>query len=199
MDRIAACVLGLSLLGHVGVVAAGAHTMPAMTADDFDDTPALAGTQILFTQKTLDYESEDLFDDDEEHVCPHHPPGSRGTPTANTRGRYGVAGPQDNPDPHLARVRPIVDIAPEEAPIGLTDPASGDTKAYTLPWGREDALGNDAKSARGRIWGETTQDSRGDAFDVSPRHRNPEEDQPPVAAAFEDLSERPLGCVLVEP
>jgi hypothetical protein len=87
--------------------------------------------------------------------------GSMGNPnTTQTNKRYGVQGPQDNPDPHLARQAALKE-AQEFGMIGLLNVnAGGDPNAPTAPWGRDDSLGNDPLSARGNMWG----DAIGDAF-----------------------------------
>ena len=80
--------------------------------------------------------------------------------TKATNKRYGVQGPQDNPDPHIARQAALREAA-EFGMIGLLNTgAGGDPNAPTAPWGRDDSLGNDPLSARGNMWG----DAIGDAF-----------------------------------
>lgn len=87
--------------------------------------------------------------------------GSMGNPNSRDTGkRYGVQGPADNPDPHIARQAALREAA-EFGMIGLLNTgAGGDPNAPTAPWGRETSLGNDPLSARGNMWG----DSIGDAF-----------------------------------
>jgi hypothetical protein len=87
--------------------------------------------------------------------------GSMGKQNSNDTGkRYGVQGPQDNQDPHLARQAAMREAA-EFGMIGLLNTgAGGDPNAPTAPWGREDSLGNDPSSAQGNMFG----DSIGDSF-----------------------------------
>lgn len=81
--------------------------------------------------------------------------------TTKTGQRYGVKGPQDNPDPHIARAAALRDAA-EFGMIGLLNSgAGGDPDAPTAPWGRDDSLGNDPLSARGNMWGDAIGDSFG--------------------------------------
>jgi len=84
-----------------------------------------------------------------------------GNPNSKASGnRFGIAGPADNPDPHVARAAALRDAA-EFGMIGLLNSgAGGDPNAPTAPWGRDDSLGNDPMSARGNMWG----DSIGDSF-----------------------------------
>jgi len=70
----------------------------------------------------------------------------------NSRHRYGVQGPKDNPDPHLARQAALGEAAEfgeffRSATIGSTDP-----NAPTATWGRDDSLGRDDKNARGNMY-----------------------------------------------
>ena len=84
-----------------------------------------------------------------------------GNPTTKETGhRFGDQGPQDNPDPHIARQAALKE-AQEFGMIGLINVgAGGDPNAPTAPWGREESSGNDPLSARGNMWG----DAIGDAF-----------------------------------
>ncbi len=80
--------------------------------------------------------------------------GSMGKPTSRvTDGRFGIKGPHDNPDPHLARLAAL-DDARTFGMIGLLNSGrAGDPNAPTAPWGREESLGQDDLSARGNMWG----------------------------------------------
>ncbi len=89
-----------------------------------------------------------------------------GAPKApHARLRYGVDGPADNPDPHIAR-RDAGDgeirfsFVPGDGP---PRPAGGDLHAPLAPWGRDDSLGNDPTSARGEMWGDEIDESFGAA------------------------------------
>jgi hypothetical protein len=88
--------------------------------------------------------------------------GSMGNPNSKLSGnRYGVAGPENNPDPHIARQAALRDAA-EFGMIGLLNSgAGGDPDAPTAPWGRDDSLGNDPLSARGNMWGDAIGESFG--------------------------------------
>lgn len=88
--------------------------------------------------------------------------GSMGNPNSKQSGnRYGVAGPETNADPHIARQAALRDAA-EFGMIGLLNSgAGGDPDAPTAPWGRDDSLGNDPLSARGNMWGDAIGESFG--------------------------------------
>src|SRR6185436_17342197 len=87
--------------------------------------------------------------------------GSMGNPnTTAVNKKFGVQGPQDNPDPHIARQAALKEAA-EFGMIGLLNVgAGGDPNAPTAPWGSEESSGQDPMSARGNMWG----DSIGDSF-----------------------------------
>jgi hypothetical protein len=88
--------------------------------------------------------------------------GSMGNPTSRAiNKRYAVAGPKDNPDPHLARTAAIEE-ARHFGTIGLLNAGlAGDLNAPTAPWGREDSHGTDAVSYRGNMWGDELGDASG--------------------------------------
>lgn len=81
-----------------------------------------------------------------------------------TRGRYGVAGPADNADPHLARPEPgqgyptargaLAELMRPQAQPGSSGP--------TAPFGRDAALGTEAGNALGNLWGDELNDARGE-------------------------------------
>jgi Ca-activated chloride channel homolog len=68
--------------------------------------------------------------------------GSMGSASRGTSSRYGIQGPADNADPHIARAAALREGA-EFGMIGLLNSGSGgDPNAPAAPWGRDDALGN---------------------------------------------------------
>ena len=165
--------IGLSLLAHLGLIAAMAFFMPPM---GLLDEEGLSRDQQYLIQQYLNAAAEREQEEKEtEQVTEQNADnkeggtgtrakgeeGSMGNPnTKDTGKRYGVQGPQDNPDPHIARQAALREAA-EFGIIGLLNTgAGGDPNAPTAPWGRDDSLGNDPMSARGNMWG----DSIGDAF-----------------------------------
>ena len=90
--------------------------------------------------------------------------GSMGNPTSKkTNGRWAVAGPHDNPDPHLSHLAALAE-ARHFGLIGyLNAGLAGNPNAPTAPWGRDEALGTDDISARGNMWG----DDIGEAFGMN--------------------------------
>jgi hypothetical protein len=165
--------IGLSFLLHIGIVASMAFFMPKMSNDDSE---AIDRDQLLLMQKMLNAAAEREQEEKETEQQPDAnadnkeggtgtrakgEEGSMGNPnTKDTNKRYGVQGPQDNPDPHIARQAALKE-AQEFGMIGLINVgAGGDPNAPTAPWGREESSGNDPLSARGNMWG----DAIGDAF-----------------------------------
>jgi hypothetical protein len=173
MDSTAYIYFGLSLLLHLGIVASLAFFMPHMNSDDSE---AIDRDTLLMMQHLLNAEAErEQEQRDTEQVADNSADnkeggtgtrakgeeGSMGNPnTKETGHKFGVQGPQDNPDPHIARQAALREAA-EFGMIGLLNTGGGgDPNAPTAPWGREDSLGNDPMSARGNMWG----DSIGDSF-----------------------------------
>jgi hypothetical protein len=165
--------IGLSMLVHTGLLAAMAFFMPPL---GLTDDEGVSKDQLFLIQQYLQAAAEREMEQKEtEQVSEDHPDnkeggtgtrakgeeGSMGNPNSrDANKRYGVAGPKDNPDPHIARSAALREAA-EFGMIGLLNTgAGGDPNAPTAPWGRDDSLGTDPISARGNMWG----DSIGDAF-----------------------------------
>jgi len=164
----------LSLLLHLGTVASLAFFMPHMNGDDSE---AIDRDTLLMMQHLLNAEAEREQEKKEtEEVTEANADnkeggtgtrakgeeGSMGNPTTKETGhKFGVQGPQDNPDPHIAKQAALREAA-EFGMIGLLNTgAGGDPSAPTAPWGREDSLGQDPMSARGNMWGDAIGDSFG--------------------------------------
>ncbi|MDP9149497.1 MAG: AgmX/PglI C-terminal domain-containing protein [Myxococcota bacterium] len=165
---------GLSFLLHMGLVAVFAFFMPRMSGDDSE---AIDRDQILMMQKLLNAAAErEQEQRDTTEVTETNPDqkeggtgtrakgeeGSMGNPnTKDTGHKYGVQGPKDNPDPHLAKQAALQEAA-QFGMIGLISTmGGGDPNAPTAPWGREESSGQDEKSARGNMFGDTIGDSFG--------------------------------------
>ena len=166
--------VGLSLFFHVGIIASLAFFIPSMSGDDSE---AIDRDQILMMQKYLNAAAEREQEEREtEQVAENAADnkeggtgtrakgeeGSMGNPnTKDTGKRFGIQGPQDNPDPHVARQAALREAA-EFGMIGLINiGGGGDPNAPTAPWGRDESLGTDPMSARGNMWGDAIGDSFG--------------------------------------
>ena len=85
--------------------------------------------------------------------------GTMGLPSVDDTGRrYGIQGPSDNPDPHVAShpANPGLDHY-FTFPGGPATPSpwwGGNRDAPMMPWGRDDSLGTNPLSARGNMWGD---------------------------------------------
>ncbi len=174
MEPAALMFTGLSFLLHMGLIAVFAFFMPHMSGDDSED---IDRDQILMMQKLLnaaaDREQEERQDQDVNEAQPDQKEGGTGTRAKGEEGsmgnpntkdsghKYGVQGPKDNPDPHLAKQAALQEAA-QFGMIGLISTmGGGDPNAPTAPWGREESSGSDEKSARGNMFGDTIGDSFG--------------------------------------
>ncbi|MBK9265563.1 MAG: FHA domain-containing protein [Polyangiaceae bacterium] len=165
---------GLSAAVHLGLLAAMAFFMPPLGAtgeDGISDDQKFMIQQYLNAaaekeqeEKPPEETAENNADNKEGGTGTRAKgeEGSMGNPNTKASGnRFGVQGPKDNADPHIARQAALRDAA-EFGMIGLLNAgAGGDPNAPTAPWGRDDSLGNDPLSARGNMWGDNIGDSFG--------------------------------------
>jgi hypothetical protein len=161
----------LSALLHAGLLAAAALWTPALEAgaEDGLDRDTLVETRLFQQYLVAPAEPEeddpaptpaDINPDGHERTlskCGSYQGGSMGERSApDTDLRYGVHGPADNPDPHIANraadrltfTFDRIGFTPDEGRWG------GEPDAPMEPWGREDSLGNESESARGHMWGQ---------------------------------------------
>jgi hypothetical protein len=159
--------IGLSALAHALVLAAAAMAAPPLNLGPAD--PSARDTTILIQQYLVaaaQRESADDLTPTEEAMGASGPPtrcglraGSKmGLPVAKRNGRYGVQGPADNADPHIARTAGMAE-ASEFGMIGSL--AHENAESLIAPWGRDSSLGTDPVSARGNMWGEEIAASAG--------------------------------------
>ena len=69
-----------------------------------------------------------------------------------TTNMYGIKGPKDNPDPHMAREE-AKEAARSAGILGVLSQMTGSFNAPTSPFGRDTALGQDPMSAMGALMG----------------------------------------------
>jgi hypothetical protein len=165
---------GLSFVLHLGLVAVFAFFLPGLRGDDSE---AIDRDRILLMQKLINaaQDREQLERDNPEasEANPHPNEGGTGASAKGEQGamgnpntpatghNYGVQGPKDNPDPHLARQAALAEAA-QFGMVGLiATMGGGDPNAPTAPWGREESSGTDEKSARGNMFGDTIGESYG--------------------------------------
>jgi pSer/pThr/pTyr-binding forkhead associated (FHA) protein len=164
---------GMSLLAHAGLIAAMAFFVPPL---GLTDDEGINKDQLYLIQQYLksaaEREQEEKETEQVSEQDADNKEGGTGTRAKGEEGsmgkqdskatnkRYAVQGPQDNPDPHIARQQALRE-AMDFGMIGLLNAgASGDPNAPTAPWGRETSLGMDSMSAMGNMWG----DEIGDAY-----------------------------------
>lgn len=164
---------GASFLGVGGFIAAMAFFVPPLGLTDDEDVDKNA---LYLMQQFLNAAAErELEEKETEQVTEQdadNKEGGTGTRAKGEEGsmgkqdskatnkRYAVQGPQDNPDPHIARQAALRE-AMEFGMIGLLNTgAAGDPNAPTAPWGRDTSLGTDSVSAMGNMFG----DEIGDAY-----------------------------------
>ena len=164
---------GASFLGVGGFIAAMAFFVPPLGLTDDEDIDKNA---LYLMQQFLDAAAEREQEEKETEQPPDanadNKEGGTGTRAKGEEGsmgkqdskasnkRYAVQGPQNNPDPHIARQAALRE-AQEFGMIGLLNTgAAGDPNAPTAPWGRDTSLGSDSVSAMGNMFG----DEIGDAY-----------------------------------
>lgn len=173
--------VGLSLLGHLGVMASLAYFMPTMGPDDAE---ANSRENILYMQKMLNASAPpELKEQDgssgetastESGGKGERAQGAEGTmgkdnaPKANAR--WGFKGNATEPkvqlktDVELARQFGMVDLLISSQ----SGPSAHDPNAPSAKWGAFEAQGSDAKSAMGSMWGAEISDALGGgAFGLS--------------------------------
>lgn len=166
-----------SFAAHAALLLASAFAMPrlAETPESIVEAPDLALVSMIATDDTSgppEVEDEPATELAESWADDRNPSrsrcgevlgGSMGVASAErTHGRYGVAGPADNPDPHLARNDfPWTQVEGDIVGPMQAHDASGDPLGPHAPWGRDEALGNDPRSARGEMWGDAITASYG--------------------------------------
>ena len=70
-----------------------------------------------------------------------------------TKNKFGIEGPQDNEDPHMAREE-AKEMAANAGIIGILKASVGAWNSPTSPYGRDSALGQDPMSALGALMGD---------------------------------------------
>jgi len=173
LQGIVLAYLGLSGLVHGGLLAAMFFFMPPLDSTDKNEMSSDQSAMLKqMLQAYAEKEQEEQKTEETTETKPDDKEGGTGTRAKGEEGqmgnpvshasnmRYGVKGPQNNPDPHLARQAALQD-ARDFGMVGLLNTgAGGDPNAPTAVFGRDDSLGTDPMSARGNMWG----DSIGDAF-----------------------------------
>jgi hypothetical protein len=165
---------GVSMAAHLGLLAALAFTMPAMAYTDgqgasAEEIDGIKQYMIALGEREQEQkQTEQLADANADNseggtgTRSIGEEGKMGSETSKDTGKkYGVFGPKENQDPHIARAMALRDAA-DFGMIGLlNNGAGGDINAPTAPWGGADSLGNDPMSALGNMWGSEIGESGG--------------------------------------
>jgi hypothetical protein len=172
-DHAAASYFGLSAAVVAAFVGAMAFFVPAMgvTEDETSDAERVYMVQQYLAanaERNRELTEQDQGATDAQQGGGEKSAGAKGESGAMgklgakvTDKRAGVAGPKDNPEPHMARERALNE-ARNFGIIGLLDAGpGGDPNAPTVPWGRDSSLGTDDKSALGNMWGDDIGESGG--------------------------------------
>jgi hypothetical protein len=166
---------GLSMALHLGLLAAMAVFMPPLAMAD--EGSISKEQEYLLTSKLEAIAEKELAQKENEDVADAQKPadseggtgaravgseGAMGSQTSKEKGkRFGLAGPKDNVDVHVAKAAALTD-ASTFGMIGMLQAgAGGDPHAVTANWGRDDSLGNDPKSSLGNMWGAELGESAG--------------------------------------
>jgi hypothetical protein len=172
LESAAFAFTGMSFLMHASLIAIFAFFMPGMRSDDSE---TLDRDQIPLMQKLLSAAAEREQDrrPDEAQANSSSSEGGQGAQAKGESGvagkqnsketghKYGVEGPKNNPDPHLAS-KAALEEAAKFGMIGLISTMSGgDPNAPTAPWGRQDSSGTDERSALGNMFGDGIGESIG--------------------------------------
>jgi hypothetical protein len=150
----------------VALLAVAAFTAPAMVFQD-DDVERRYGTFFVHMGEAP-AEIEPRFAPAAAHDMPGTGALEGGAPRqlgvvdwTRRAARYGVRGPADNPDPHIARATSYQDLAIVHGPDA--EYIGGTPDEPTARWGRDESLGTDERSGKGKVWGETIGHARGAA------------------------------------
>lgn len=173
--------VGLSLLGHLGVIASLAYFMPSMAADDAESA---SRENFLLMQKYLNASAPAELKEQNDTSGGESTPaesggkgeraqgaeGPMGRSTATTSGRWAFKGASKDPkvqqqsDRELASQFGMVDLLLSNK----AGPSANDPNAPSAKWGAFQAEGADSKSAMGSMWAPSIGDALGGgAFGLS--------------------------------
>lgn len=165
LDRRGLPFQAMSMALHLGLLGAAAMLMPPMalaSEDSLSSERIEALKMIISTNAERELtESKDQPQDGASGQrdggtgqAAAGESGKMGSVTSrNSNGKWGAAGPKDNPKVELSKADAIA-MAQSFGMIGLLNTgAGGDRNAPTTPWGDMTTLGRDPISAKGNMWG----------------------------------------------
>jgi hypothetical protein len=161
---------GVSAVLHGLLIASFAFFLPAMKATDGesidrDQIDAMKPYLNAMAERELDHQDEIANTQPDKEPsggtgsAAKDEAGSLGSASAPVRdARYAIKGNADNTDVHIARERALA----EAETFGMLSILSGSPEnAPIAAWARPDAVGKDAKSANGGLWGASIDDAFG--------------------------------------
>ena len=148
-------------MAHAGPLLAALFFAPGLELDDSefrraDSTATLARYLTVMAEKGRAPAAGLLADGPDMGNGRCHIGREMGLPEVPVAGRYGVGGPRNNPDPHVASKSDDGELVDSLGAMG-----SLYANAPSAPWGRQDALGTDVVSARGSMWGDELRNGSG--------------------------------------
>jgi hypothetical protein len=174
VDRRSLPFTALSMAVHLGLLGTMAVLMPPMALAE--EGSVTDEQRFLMTQAFQAIAEREPEASKDERLASNDVPDTQGGTGARamgdegkmgrdtstrTDGRFGIHGPKDNVDVHIARTQALRDAA-DFGMIGLLQAGfGGDPNAPKAPWGGLDTLGNDERSALGNMWGETIDEASG--------------------------------------
>lgn len=173
LDRRGLPFQAMSMALHLGLLGAAAVFMPPMalasedtlSSDRIEDLKMIMSTTAERELAEAQDQPKDGATGERDGGTGHGAAGESGkmgTETSrNTNGKWGAAGPKDNPEVRLSKADAIA-MAQNFGMIGLLNGgAAGDRDAPTTPWGDLTTLGRDPISAKGNMWGSSIADASG--------------------------------------
>lgn len=159
-----------SLVAHVVALVIGAASLPPINPVS-DDTlvdeqryamPTMFNLSVAAGEHGSIIEETTIDRPGELGLEAGHESGLMGEELAElTAARYAVAGPDDNPDPHLSRYRRPGSMSWSTALSFSQETLGSNARAVSDPRGRDDSFGTDPTDARGHLSGRKPADSLG--------------------------------------
>lgn len=159
-----------SMVAHIVLLVVGAAASPPLGPTPYDEvidtqvhaSPTIYDMTVAVGERGPTIEETTPERPGELGMVAGHESGLMGDELAEfTAARYAVAGPADNPDPHLSRYRQTGSTSWSSTLVFSQEPLGNNGLAMVDPYGRDDSLGTDPIDARGHLSGRKLADSLG--------------------------------------
>ncbi|AKT36573.1 AgmX/PglI C-terminal domain-containing protein [Chondromyces crocatus] len=170
LDKRSLPFAALSLTAHLGLLGAMAAFMPPLAlageSEVSEDQRYLMQQAITAMAERESEQTKETADPSTETqggtgTAAAGESGKMGSETSSAKnGRYGQAGPKDNPEPMISRSQ-MLESASTFGMIGLLQGGVSDPNGVSASWGALEASGRDALSASGNMWGANLHESAG--------------------------------------